>query len=289
MGRRRSSRLRLALASRGGSASGIRRLSGWCCAVDLAAHLAALRRRSARTGSMRRKKRFVPGTWCEKIVAWLLPSWRFPPAFWTANVIELCERAAYYGWFIMLAPFLTDVVGYSDIQAGYIGGLFAAFLYLLPFLSGAFADRVGYRWALLLALFLLTLGCGGIGLCRRSTGCSCRCCSSWAAARWSNRSSPAPSRAARMKPVGPRLQPVLRMMVNIGSFLGKTVAKPVRVCSGWRRCRSCRQGWRWWHCSSWRRCISPSPALMNSARSPACARPGRSSSPTSRRCSRAVG
>ena len=42
-------------------------------------------------------------------------SWRFPPAFWTANVIELCERAAYYGWFIMLAPFLTDVVGYSDI------------------------------------------------------------------------------------------------------------------------------------------------------------------------------
>ncbi len=91
-------------------------------------------------------------------------SWRFPPAFWTANVIELCERAAYYGWFIMLAPFLTDVVGYSDIQSGYIGGLFAAFLYLLPFLSGAFADRVGYRRALLLALLLLTLGYGGIGL-----------------------------------------------------------------------------------------------------------------------------
>ena len=68
-------------------------------------------------------------------------SWSFPLSFWTANVIEAAERAAYYGWFIMLAPFLTSVVGYSDIEAGYIGGCFAALLYLLPFVSGAFADR----------------------------------------------------------------------------------------------------------------------------------------------------
>ena len=37
--------------------------------------------------------------------------WRFPAAFWTANIIEAAERAAYYGWFIMLAPFLTGIVG----------------------------------------------------------------------------------------------------------------------------------------------------------------------------------
>ena len=30
-------------------------------------------------------------------------TWRFPRAFWVANVIELFERAAYYGMFIALA------------------------------------------------------------------------------------------------------------------------------------------------------------------------------------------
>ncbi|MBL8632826.1 MAG: MFS transporter [Myxococcales bacterium] len=88
----------------------------------------------------------------------------FPVAFWTANVIELCERAAYYAWFILVTVYLTSTVGYSDIQAGYITGCFAALLYLLPFLSGAFADRVGYRKALILALTLLTLGYTGLGL-----------------------------------------------------------------------------------------------------------------------------
>ena len=49
-------------------------------------------------------------------------SWSFPLSFWTANVIELCERAAYYGWFILVTVYLTSSVGYSDIQAGYITG-----------------------------------------------------------------------------------------------------------------------------------------------------------------------
>ena len=91
-------------------------------------------------------------------------AWSFPVSFWTANVIELCERAAYYSWFILVTVYLTSAVGYSDIQAGYLTGLFAALLYLLPFLSGAFADRVGYRKALLLALLLLTVGYTGLGL-----------------------------------------------------------------------------------------------------------------------------
>ncbi len=43
-------------------------------------------------------------------------TWTFPKAFWVANVIELFERAAYYGTFIALALFLTDVVGFTDIE-----------------------------------------------------------------------------------------------------------------------------------------------------------------------------
>ena len=38
------------------------------------------------------------------------PTWRFPRAFWTANGVELCERAAYYGTFIALRTYLLRVV-----------------------------------------------------------------------------------------------------------------------------------------------------------------------------------
>lgn len=157
------------------------------------------------------------------------PRWRFPLSFWTANLIELCERAAYYGWFIMLAEFLTSVVGYSDIEAGYIGGCFAALLYVFPFLSGAFADRVGYRKALLLSLGLLTIGYAGIGALPRKHlvllamlsimlgGALVKPIITGTVAR----SSDSASRA--------RAFSLFYMMVNIGSFLGKTAAKPVRV------------------------------------------------------------
>lgn len=157
------------------------------------------------------------------------PRWRFPFSFWTANIIELFERAAYYGWFIMLAPFLTSVVGYTDIEAGYVGGCFAALLYVFPFLSGAFADRVGYRNALLLALGLLTVGYAGLGVLPRKHlvllsmtavmlgGALVKPVITGTVAR----SSDAASRA--------RAFSLFYMMVNIGSFFGKTAAKPVRT------------------------------------------------------------
>lgn len=162
-------------------------------------------------------------------VALPAPRWRFPLSFWTANLIELCERAAYYGWFIMLAEFLTSVVGYSDIEAGYVGGCFAALLYIFPFISGAFADRVGYRRALLLALALLTLGYTGLGVLARKHvvllsmalvmlgGALVKPIITGTVARSSDMASRA------------RAFSLFYMMVNIGSFFGKTAAKPVRI------------------------------------------------------------
>lgn len=159
-------------------------------------------------------------------------SWSFPSAFWTANLIELCERAAYYGWFIMLRPFLTDVVHFTDIEVGYVAGPFAALLYLMPFLSGAFADRVGYRRALLLALFLLGCGYTGLGLFPARYpvllsmmlimlgGALVKPIITGTVARTSD----AQSRA--------RAFSIFYAMVNIGAFLGKTIAKPVRVSAG---------------------------------------------------------
>ncbi len=85
-------------------------------------------------------------------------SWKFPKDFWLANVMELCERAAYYGFFILLTVYLTDLVGFSDIWGNTIAGVFAAFVYFLPPFSGAISDRIGFKNGLILAFGLLAIG-----------------------------------------------------------------------------------------------------------------------------------
>lgn len=86
------------------------------------------------------------------------PGWNFSKDFWLANLMELCERAAYYGFFILITVYLTDLVGFSDVMSGTISGLFAGFLYFLPPFSGAVSDRIGFKNGLILAFGLLTVG-----------------------------------------------------------------------------------------------------------------------------------
>lgn len=159
-------------------------------------------------------------------------SWRFPATFWIANIIELGERAAYYGTFVFLTVFLTSVVGYSDVQAGWIAAAFAGALYLLPMFAGAAADRIGYRRALLLAFALLTGGYAALSLVPRpgpvllALGALClggalvKPVITGTVARTSD----ADHRA--------RAFSLFYMLVNIGSFTGKAVAKPVRAALG---------------------------------------------------------
>ncbi|MBW2735291.1 MAG: MFS transporter [Deltaproteobacteria bacterium] len=159
-------------------------------------------------------------------------TWRFPAAFWTANVIELFERAAYYGTFITLALFLTRTVGYGDIWANSIAGIFAAFLYLMPFFNGAAADRLGFRRSLILAFALLAAGYATLGLFPHKVtvlfslllvmmgGAFVKPIITGTVAKTSDESNRA------------RAYSLFYMMVNIGAFSGKTVAKPVRVALG---------------------------------------------------------
>lgn len=86
------------------------------------------------------------------------PTWKFPRVFWLANFMELCERAAYYGFFIVLTLYLTDIVGFNDKETGFIGGIFFAGLYFLPPFVGAIGDKIGFRKGLMLAFSLLTVG-----------------------------------------------------------------------------------------------------------------------------------
>ena len=85
-------------------------------------------------------------------------SWKFPKEFWLANLMELFERAAYYGFFIVLTLYLTDIVGFNDKATGVIGGIFFSGLYLLPPFVGALGDKIGFKNGLLIAFSLLTIG-----------------------------------------------------------------------------------------------------------------------------------
>lgn len=77
---------------------------------------------------------------------------------------EMFERAAYYGVFVVITLYLSNILGFSDIEAGIISGLYASLLYFLPPFTGAYADRIGFRKSMLLAFTLLTIGYAGLAL-----------------------------------------------------------------------------------------------------------------------------
>lgn len=89
---------------------------------------------------------------------------KFSSAFWVANSVELLERLAYYAVFIVITLYLSNIWGFSDIEAGAISGVFSATLYLLPLFSGAYADKIGFRKAIIVAFLLLTIGYLGLGV-----------------------------------------------------------------------------------------------------------------------------
>src|SRR5512141_1861870 len=87
----------------------------------------------------------------------------FPPTFWVANVMELFERAAYYGLQSVMAVYLTTKVvdgglGFTKGSVGFLQGIVYALTYVLPILGGALADRYGYRRMLMFAFSLLATG-----------------------------------------------------------------------------------------------------------------------------------
>lgn len=86
------------------------------------------------------------------------PTWKFSREFWLANFMELCERAAYYGFFIVLTLYLTDIVGFTDTETGIVAGVFFSLLYFLPPFVGAISDKIGFKNGLILAFALLSIG-----------------------------------------------------------------------------------------------------------------------------------
>ncbi|MBX2991604.1 MAG: MFS transporter [Bacteroidetes bacterium] len=156
-------------------------------------------------------------------------SWKFPQAFWVANGVELLERASFYAVFITFTLYLSNVVGFDDIDAAWLSGFYAAGVYLLPPFTGAFADKMGFRNAMLLAFGLLAIGFFSLGaLPYKPTvvpavillilgGSFIKGLITGTVAKTSTSDQRA------------RAYSIFYGMVNIGSFSGKSISYPLRL------------------------------------------------------------
>lgn len=92
----------------------------------------------------------------------------FPKRFWMASVFELLERFAWYGMFAILAMYLVaskdkNGLGFTDDQGGKIIGDVTGLLYFLPLITGAIADRIGYKLSLVISFVTLAIGYATLG------------------------------------------------------------------------------------------------------------------------------
>jgi dipeptide/tripeptide permease len=180
----------------------------------------------------------------------------FSRAFWTANIVELLERGAYYGVFIVITLYLSRILGFTDVEAGLISGVFSGGLFLLPTFTGALADKIGFKYSLLIAFSLLSIGYFGLaiiptvlesgGLVDYSDGIKFTGLLE-SAQQWSIVpvmivimiggsfiKSVITGTVAKETTEATRAQgfSIFYMMVNIGAFSGKTIVKPLRMAMG---------------------------------------------------------
>jgi POT family proton-dependent oligopeptide transporter len=102
----------------------------------------------------------------------------FPPVFWIANSVEILERFAYYGIYMGFGIYM-EYLGYTKAQLGIVQSLFLLVSYVVPVISGTFADRFGFKRVLIVSylaylpsilLLLLTRSFSGIALTMLSIG-----------------------------------------------------------------------------------------------------------------------
>ncbi len=83
---------------------------------------------------------------------------RFPKLFWLVVLFEFFERGSYYGMMSVFSVYLTDYLQFSKESVGVLKGTIQPLLYFLPIITGALADRFGYRRTLTIAFALLGTG-----------------------------------------------------------------------------------------------------------------------------------
>jgi len=82
----------------------------------------------------------------------------FSPMFWLVIMFEFFERGSYYGIMSFLSVYFVNVLHFPKESVGVIKGVIQPLLYFLPIISGALADRFGYRKLFMTAFSLLGIG-----------------------------------------------------------------------------------------------------------------------------------
>jgi POT family proton-dependent oligopeptide transporter len=154
---------------------------------------------------------------------------QLPGTLYSAVVMELFERLAYYGMVLVLGIYLVQRIGIRPDLFGTVYGLFTGALYLLPLFAGALADRFGYKPAFVLAFATLT---GGYLLLGSSRNFGVICLSLALIAVGGSIIKPTVSgtvtrttEEGSTRPVGFGLY---YMMINAGGLIGPVVAAQVR-------------------------------------------------------------
>lgn len=94
---------------------------------------------------------------------------KFPRAFYLANTLEIFERLAWYGFFTLSSLYMTSPreqggMAFSDAERGFLQGLIPFLLYLFPVITGALADRYGYKRLFWISFFIMCPGYYCLGL-----------------------------------------------------------------------------------------------------------------------------
>ena len=160
----------------------------------------------------------------------------FPRAFYVANILEIFERIAWYGFFTVSSLYMSASpaaggLGFSEQQRGILQGIIPFFVYVLPVLTGALGDRIGYRHMFLIAFAILTPGYFMLGQVKTF----------WpfflvymlvalGAAIFKPLVVGTVARSANDANRG-RAFGIFYMMVNVGGFLGPVIAGYVRAIS----------------------------------------------------------
>ncbi len=84
----------------------------------------------------------------------------YPAQFWVANTMEIFERMSWYGWFTVMALYVTGSVetgglGFSTETRGALQAIVPFFLYMFPVFTGAIADRYGFKRTFIVAYIVM--------------------------------------------------------------------------------------------------------------------------------------
>ena len=160
-----------------------------------------------------------------------------PQSFWIANVMEIIERMAWYGFYALSSVYICDAVsdgglGLTSSDRGIIQGVVTFLIYLFPFVTGALGDRYGYKKMLLIAYSILAPSYFLLGQASSmSTFFAAFLCVAVGASIFKPLVVGTIGRVSNEK-TGSLAFGIFYMMVNIGGFVGPLVATTIRS-QGW--------------------------------------------------------